>query len=113
MLMAEETGGECQDDYVQFGRDILFITSHRINKYCRVIVGSVQSTPHNSSNEEIQTIFSESSDQEMDVLVKMTIASQETKTKDIVSDCDTIQEDMQLHGPQVQEVWIINQLCEG
>ena len=24
--------GECEMDYVQFGRDILFITSHRSNK---------------------------------------------------------------------------------
>ena len=89
MLMAEETGGECQDDYVQFGRDILFITSHRSNKYCGVIEGSVRSLPQNSSNGDIQTIttpldkriYSESSDQEMDLWVKMTIESLGTRSK--------------------------------
>ena len=86
--MAEETGGECQDDYVQFGRDILFITSHRSNKYCGVIEGSVQSPPSNASIEDTQPvtpldkrIYSESSDQEMDLWVKMTIESLGTRPK--------------------------------
>ena len=80
--MADETGGECQDDYVQFGRDILFITSHRSNKYCGVIEGTVQTPPPNASIEDTQSItpldkriYSESSDQEMDVWVKMTVPS--------------------------------------
>ena len=88
MLMAEEIGGECQEDYVQFGRDILFITSHRSNKYCGVIEGSVQSPPTNTSIEDMQSvtpldkrIYSESSDQEMDLWVKMTIESLGTRPK--------------------------------
>ena len=80
MSMADETEGECEDDYVQFGRDILFITSHRSNKYCGVIEGSLQSPSSNTSIEEAQTvtpldrrIYSESSDQELDVWVKITV----------------------------------------
>jgi len=88
MWMADETGGECQDDYVQFGRDILFITSHRSNKYCGVIEGTVQTPPPNASIEDTQSItpldkriYSESSDQEMDVWVKMTVPSTGTRPK--------------------------------
>ena len=33
MVLAEaEQGGDCEEDYVQFGRDILFITPHRSAK---------------------------------------------------------------------------------
>ena len=32
VLAAAEQGGDCEEDYVQFGRDILFITSHRSAK---------------------------------------------------------------------------------
>ena len=45
MTMSDETDGECEDDYVQFGRDILFITSHRSNKFCGNIEGSLV-VPH-------------------------------------------------------------------
>jgi len=88
MLMAEETGGECQDDYVQFGRDILLITSHRSNKFCGFIEGSVKSSSSNASIEDAQPItpldkriYSESSDQEMDVWIKMTVAALGTRPK--------------------------------
>ena len=45
MLLSEETEGECEEDYVQFGRDILFITSHRSSKYCGRIEGSLVMSP--------------------------------------------------------------------
>ena len=56
MSLSDEA--ECEDDYVQFGRDILFITSHRSNKYCGNIEGSLvvptagatNSTMENSNN---------------------------------------------------------------
>lgn len=56
MSLSDEA--ECEDDYVQFGRDILFITSHRSNKYCGNIEGSLvvptsqanNSTLENSNN---------------------------------------------------------------
>ena len=36
-------GAECEEDYVQFGRDILFITSYRSDKFChRIQVSTVQ-----------------------------------------------------------------------
>ena len=73
---------ECEDDYVQFGRDILFITSFRSKKYCGVINGSFPTT-NKSSKAELpisvtpmsKRIYSESSDQEMDIWVKMTVPS--------------------------------------
>ena len=36
---------DCEDDYVQFGRDILFITSYRSDKFChRIQVSTLGST---------------------------------------------------------------------
>ena len=73
---------ECEDDYVQFGRDILFITSFRSKKFCGVINNSFPMT-NKSSTAKLQTsvtpmskrIYSESSDQEMDIWVKMIVPS--------------------------------------
>ena len=73
---------ECEEDYVQFGRDILFITSFRSKKFCGDIHGSFPMT-NNSSKKELPTsvtpmskrIYSESTDQEMDIWVKMTVPS--------------------------------------
>ena len=48
MSLSEEQDGDCEQDYVQFGRDILFITSHRSNKYCGVIEGSLVPAPPSS-----------------------------------------------------------------
>ena len=41
MLLSEPREGECEADYVQFGRDILFITSHRSTKFCGSVEGSL------------------------------------------------------------------------
>ena len=41
--LAVEASTDCDDDYVQFGRDILFITSYRSDKFChRIQVSTVQ-----------------------------------------------------------------------
>lgn len=77
--------GECNSDYVQFGRDILFITSYRSNKFCGSIRGLTVSQPFagvNSSsgwreNEKVtplaKRIYSESSDQEMDIWLQLAV----------------------------------------
>mgnify|MGYP001328205128 FL=1 len=45
----KEVDGECEEDYVQFGRDILFITSHRSNKFC----GNIEVTLLNHVNSSV------------------------------------------------------------
>jgi len=78
--------GECNSDYVQFGRDILFITSYRSNKFCGSIQGLTVSQPYGvnaSSGREgreeekvtplAQRIYSESSDQEMDIWLQLAV----------------------------------------
>jgi len=79
--------GECETDYVQFGRDILFITSYRSNKYCGEIQGRTVPLPLgvNSSAQREQSvdekaptplskrIYSESSDQEMDIWLQLEV----------------------------------------
>ena len=81
----------CEEDYVQFGRDILFITSYRSEKFCGEISGSFPS--HNKSNNASELspsvtpmskrIYSESSDQEMDIWVKMSVHSSKLSHKSL------------------------------
>ena len=79
---------ECEEDYVQFGRDILFITSYRSRKFCGVIDGTF---PMRNKTAKIEPsalvtpmkkrIYSESSDQEMDIWVKMNVPSSVSSQK--------------------------------
>lgn len=89
MSLEQEVDGECEEDYVQFGRDILFITSHRSNKFCGNIEGSPVVPPismsSNVSSEDSSAakganitpldkrIYSEHSDTEMDIWIKVTV----------------------------------------
>merc|ERR1719471_824189 len=71
MSLNEDKDGDCEEDYVQFGRDILFITSHRSNKYCGNIEGSLiqaqqdQNSTHDNKNNNVtpldKRIYSEDS----------------------------------------------------
>ena len=73
---------DCEEDYIQFGRDILFITSYRSKKFCGVIDGTFTFS-NKTTNRELpasvtpmsKRIYSESSDQEMDIWVKMNVPS--------------------------------------
>jgi len=89
-------------DYVQFGRDILFITSHRSNKFCGTIEGTLPLSPPRpttttspSSNASLarsvktskesvagstsyatplpKRVYSEASDQEMDIWIQLAV----------------------------------------
>jgi len=90
-------------DYVQFGRDILFITSHRSNKFCGSIEGMLPlppprpttTSPPSSTNSTFgrtvktrkevsegtassatplsKRVYSESSDQEMDIWIQLAV----------------------------------------
>ena len=80
MALSEEFGGECEDDFIQFGRDVFFITSYRSIRYCGLIRGDLASMQyHNKSlNTKNVTpmgarIYSESDDSEMDIWVKVEI----------------------------------------
>jgi len=96
LLLSEETGGDCEEDYVQFGRDILFITSHRSSKFCGCIEGSLMVPPATRGNNTTTTntnsaepdltavnvtpldkrIYSEHSDTEMDIWIKIMVPHQ-------------------------------------
>ena len=81
---------ECEEDYVQFGRDILFITSYRSKKFCGMIDGSF-SVRNITTNREhpspvtpiSKRIYSESSDQEMDIWIKMNVPSVGSSQKNL------------------------------
>lgn len=83
-LAQPSKGGECETDYVQFGRDILFITSYRSRKYCGSIVGSLPSPPRSNSSvvgrrggDKVtplsKRVYSESNDQEMDIWLQLAV----------------------------------------
>jgi len=85
MSLNEDKDGDCEEDYVQFGRDILFITSHRSNKYCGGIEGSLVPAPPSSGLANVtedplanvtpldKRIYSEHADTEMDIWIKITV----------------------------------------
>ena len=81
----------CQEDYIQFGRDILFLTTHKSRKFCGSIEkpsikadGEMQSlkliTPHLAKR-----IYEEKEDSEMDIWVQINTRSNEIKTLTFVS----------------------------
>jgi len=99
MKISPPLDGECEMDYVQFGRDILFITSHRSNKFCGTIEGSLPVPPPRpttttplTSNATLgrtvktskeaedyyatplaKRVYSERSDQEMDIWIQLAV----------------------------------------
>merc|ERR1719150_2318292 len=92
MVLAEaEQGGDCEEDYVQFGRDILFITSHRSAKHCGRVEGSpIVSPPAANSTQDPDTstarttpldkrIYSEHADTEMDIWIKVVVPRHEDR----------------------------------
>ena len=94
MSLAEDFDGECVDDFVQFGRDIFFITSYRSAKYCGLIQGDIVTLQtddksvhtYDSVTPMKKRIYSEASDKEMDLWVKITVppAIRVTKTMKFV-----------------------------
>ena len=69
----------CKEDFVQFGRDILFLTTHKSRKYC----GQVE-TPLTKESEGMKKlefpftplasrIYNEEEDQEMDIWIQVNI----------------------------------------
>jgi len=84
---------DCEDDYVQFGRDILFITSYRSDKFCEKIQGSFPTMYNRTSISKLPpsiTILSkrtylETTDQEMDVWIKIKLHKPSITTVKTVS----------------------------
>lgn len=84
---------DCDQDYVQFGRDILFITSYRSEKFCDRIQGSFPTLQNKTSNFKLppsvtplaKRTYTETTDQEMDVWVKLRLHSPSITTIKTVS----------------------------
>jgi len=73
---------DCEEDYVQFGRDILFITSYRSGKFCHRIQGAFPARNKSSGQVVPATVtplsrrtYTELTDQEMDVWMKLQLSS--------------------------------------
>lgn len=68
----------CHDDFIQFGRDILFVTSHKSPKYCGMIEPPVPREGNGMSGFTFpftplaKRIYAEERDKEMDIWVRVT-----------------------------------------
>merc|ERR1719278_1647303 len=78
MSLGGSQGGGCRRDYLQFGRDILFLTTHKSRKYC----GQVEPPVSTQRKEGVtgftfpltplaNRIYSEEDDMEMDVWLQI------------------------------------------
>jgi len=134
LLLSEESEGECEEDYVQFGRDILFITSHRSAKYCGSIEGSLVVSPApapassgskgNNTTNSVEThtspanitpldkrIYSEHSDTEMDIWIKILVPHQTgTRPKTLSLIVTPYKQKCGKKRPKIQEMWSISPL---
>ena len=81
---------DCEEDHVQFGRDILFITSYRSKKFCGKIIGDFP-TGNKTSKKKLSSsvtpltkrIYTESYDQEMDIWITMSVPKSIKKPKSL------------------------------
>ena len=77
MTLSGSTMSGCSEDYLQFGRDILFVTTHLSNKYC----GDVELPIARSKNGVVRfefpftplarRIYNEEKDKEMDIWINI------------------------------------------
>ena len=76
MTMEGDLSG-CGDDFIQFGRDILFVTSHRSKKYCGLVEAPVPREGEGVSGFNFpktplaRRIYAEENDKEMDLWVRV------------------------------------------
>merc|ERR1719348_996323 len=89
-LGGSSQGGGCRRDYLQFGRDILFLTTHKSRKYC----GQVEEPVSTQRKEGVtgftfpitplaNRIYSEEDDMEMDVWLQIDLANARAEGKSL------------------------------
>jgi len=87
MYLSEPTISGCTEDFVQFGRDILFVTSHLSRKYCGRMekVGMSRCDKNRTEHSPIlhldQRIYSEERDREMDIWIRVTLPKDSANAK--------------------------------
>ena len=90
MSLGGSQGGGCRRDYLQFGRDILFLTTHKSRKYC----GQVEPPVSTQRKEGVtgftfpltplaNRIYSEEDDMEMDVWLQIDLANARAEGKSL------------------------------
>ena len=91
MSLAGSVRSGCHQDFVQFGRDILFVTTHLSQKYCGDIELPVSTEVNGVTKFEFPSspldtrIYTENSDREMDIWIHVNSdGSQEDKTLTLV-----------------------------
>jgi hypothetical protein len=72
-------GSDCSEDFLQFGRDILFVTSHLSGKYCGTLVRPNKETYLTvPSFSTAQRNYVEEYDSEMDIWIHIKVAPNQT-----------------------------------
>merc|ERR1719347_2447435 len=78
----EDFSGPCEENYVQFGRDIMFITSYQSKKICDYFEELNLKSTRNSSvvhKSLDERIYLEAEDNEMDLWIKLNLHGKTTK----------------------------------
>ena len=84
-LSGSSTSLGCADDYLQFGRDILFVTTHLSRKYCGMVEPPVAHTENGIKSFQFpftplsRRIYNEEDDREMDVWIVIENMSREDR----------------------------------
>jgi len=75
MFLSEDFDGGCEDDFVQFGRDVFFITSYRSGRFCGSIQGDLRYWEVGNKNvtPQKERSYMELEDKEMDIWIKIII----------------------------------------
>ena len=91
MSLAGSVQSRCPHDFVQFGRDILFVTTHMSSKYCGDIEIPVTTEVAGITTLELPAsplasrIYREDSDREMDIWIHVTKGDQGDKMQGEIS----------------------------
>ncbi|XP_023348172.1 uncharacterized protein LOC111716887 [Eurytemora carolleeae] len=89
MNLSESTLSGCNEDFVQFGRDILFVTSHLSKKYCGRMEKVSLSHCDKNRTEPTPTlklgerIYSEERDREMDIWIRLSVPAVTVTSKTV------------------------------
>jgi len=82
-MSSPRTSPGCRDDYLQFGRDILFVTTHLSRKYCGVVEPPVTLSENGIKSFKFPStplsrrIYNEEDDREMDIWIVIDNLSRE------------------------------------
>jgi len=102
--LSEEFDGGCEDDFVQFGRDVFFITSYRSGRFCGNIQGDLRNWEAGNKNVTPmkERSYVELKDKEMDIWLKIIIPKSAFRIKTLEFLVTVLKKSCLLDNPEYQ-----------